>query len=293
MMKKLLVCCAFVLLMLSLTAAAFAAEIHVNEEKPADWNERELLRITFFAAYKSDSYLVECGGQKMFVDGGATRWRDKTMASLTELDALSFDYLYSSHPHDDHIDNQYSMVYRDLITVKEFLSAFPVDYKGEDSARLKKMLKVLDQKGIPYRQFMNGEELHLGDAAVRMLRWENGDSVNSKSGTLRYTFGDASILIPADLSGRGQHEYLAMFTSDELKADIIKAPHHGIMLMVPEFIDAVDPELVVFTSKASAIKKSAAQVEKRGIRDIFNNDGRMVLETDGTVWYVNQEKGTF
>ena len=292
-MKKLSVFFACVLLALSLTISAVAAEIHINEEKPADWNERDLLRITFFAAYKSDSYMVECGGMRMFVDGGATRWRDKTVASLTELGALDFDYLYSSHPHDDHIDNQYSMIYRDLITAKEFLTAFPLDYKGQDNARLKKMLKVLGERGIPYRQFLNGEELTMGGTTVRMMRWDNGDSVNSKSGTLRYTYGDATILIPADLSGRGQREYMAMFAAEDLKADIIKAPHHGIMLMVPEFIDVVDPKLVVFTSKASAIKKSAAQVENRGIRDIFNNDGRMVLETDGTVWYVTQEKGTF
>ena len=58
------------LLLFSLLCASAFAEVYVNEEKPADWDQRDLLKVTFYEEVTDEAITVECGGKLMMVDGG-------------------------------------------------------------------------------------------------------------------------------------------------------------------------------------------------------------------------------
>ena len=46
------------LLVCILLCSAASAEIHVGEEKPADWDQRDLLKITFFEEVTDEAILI-------------------------------------------------------------------------------------------------------------------------------------------------------------------------------------------------------------------------------------------
>ena len=46
-----------------------SGEVYLTGEKPSDWEERNLLRLTVFAAGRSDCMLLECGGESKLLAG--------------------------------------------------------------------------------------------------------------------------------------------------------------------------------------------------------------------------------
>ena len=81
--------------------------------------------------------------------------------------------------------------------------------------------------------------------------------------------------------------------SEALKADIVKAPHHGITPMVVEFLEAVSPQAVLITNDDSRVDKGRLQLESRGMPAYYSGEGTVVFETDGEDWYIYQLDGQF
>lgn len=279
------------------------AEVYLNREKPADWYERELLTITMMDFYQNDAFVLQCGGAVMLIDGGVRKhW--KTMMEWLEENGISHvNILFNTHPHDDHLDGQIHMLSSGRLTADVFISPFQKDYNNEYQ---KKMVALLDEKGIPYVQMMPEEELVLGRSTVegyqvpeegdpegmeaRMIlyRWPDAKDTNSRSGVLWLHYGDATILLPGDLTGGGERWMATHYGPEGLHSDILKSPHHGIVRMVPEFLKAVDPALTVITNRQTA--KAKSQLDTAGYANICTSGGIVVLETDGKDWYVTQSK---
>ena len=143
---------------------------------------------------------------------------------------------------------------------------------------------------------LTGETLMLGaqddaQASLKLYRCEDGSDLNLRSGVLMVRFENASILLTADLSGEGQNWFLEHYDMAELRADILKAPHHALTIMVKEFLDDIDPALVIFTNSKSNSQAAAAQINAREKELLYVGDGTIALETDGVDWYVTQEEG--
>ena len=52
------------------------AEVFLNKQKPADWEERDLLKITVMDFVQNDAFILQCGGESMIIDGGSTKhWK--------------------------------------------------------------------------------------------------------------------------------------------------------------------------------------------------------------------------
>ena len=261
------------------------AEVFLNQEKPADWEERDLLRITALSFIQNDAFVLECGGEVMLLDGGSALRGDDLHQFLAEHDMLHVKMIFNSHPHDDHIEALYLNIKNSGLTADEFISPFPADYKLKGDYQ-RKMVSLLEEKGIPFRQMLPGEQLQLGGTVMTLYRAEKGDT-NATSGVLMIRFGKASILMTGDISGEAEKLIMADVGEEALKADILKAPHHGIMRMVSAFLTAVSPELGIVTSRKDT--KAQEQFENKKIPCIWTGLGDTVLETDGTDWYVNQE----
>ena len=281
-----------------LMAGTAQAEVYIEQEKPADWEERDLLRITALYALDCDSFVVECGGQSMLVDGG-NKPKEKSLTDfLTERGLQHLDIIFNSHPHDDHIEAVYNALLHDGITADVFISPFRENYLAQDGLEFhKKTLRVLEQKGIPFRQMFSGEELTIGGATARLYRYD-GDkkktdgrsmTLNDMSGVLWIRFGNSAILLTADIGGTVQQMMAEEFGAEGLKSDILKAPHHGKNAVNPEMLKAVDPKLVIITGKVARTGDCMLQMNRAGIAWKRTSYGNVVMETDGTDWYVNQE----
>ena len=85
-----------------------AARAEIYDELPCeDWYRRPLLRLTAFNTAQSDCLLLECGGQRMMVDGGSAPFRADLKAALEERGITHFKYLLNTHFHEDHISGLY------------------------------------------------------------------------------------------------------------------------------------------------------------------------------------------
>ena len=235
MIRK-LICGFFCTLILLSSACVAHADVYIDQEKPEDWEERDLLRIWALYALDCDSFVVECGGETMLIDGGNKPKEADLTAFLEEHGWQHLNMIFSTHPHDDHIEAQYNALMHDKITADVFLSPFAEDYKANDRLEFqRKTVKVLNEKGIPFRQVSTGDELMLGSAKMVVYRYgketkkPGGGSmtINDMSAVLWIHFGDSTILLTADIGGTIQKMLAQEFGAEGLKSDILKAPHHG------------------------------------------------------------------
>lgn len=272
------------LLVCILLCSAASAEIHVGEEKPADWDQRDLLKITFFEEVTDEAILIECGGKVMMDDAGHGPYWQRLWPYLEEHGLTHIDIMYNSHPHYDHLEGEIYLVMLTDIQVDGFYSPFPEDYPHRLQ---KKAVKTLKEHNIPYHQLMQDEPFKLGNAEIVMYYWPDGQDPNTLSGTLYITFGDSTIMIPSDLTGPGQ-KYLLETYGSKLKCDILKIPHHGLGRLVTEFLPAVQPQLAIYTNYTKSTEVCDRQLKKYDIPFMHTSAGTIYVETDGSDWYVEQ-----
>lgn len=283
-MRKLLT----LLFLLCLPALA-AAEVRIGQEAPADWAARETLRVTLLQTGRSDAILVECGGEAMLIDGGDASWAQAVQHDLEKRGLTAFRYFLNTHPHNDHIEGL-TWLMRQGYKPGRFMSPFAADWTG-DSYHVE-AVKVAWDSGIPFRLVRDGDVFPLGTASVHIYRSTAYPGVNDRSAIQLITFGESRILLCADLSGNAQKAIMKALPEGALAAEIVKAPHHGENAMVTEFLTAVEPSLVLCTSGSEEAPDLARQAKSRDLPLMYSGEGEIVLETDGTDWYVVQREKT-
>ncbi len=286
-MKRIL--CLLLTLLALLGALPAQAQVYVEQEAPADWAQRDLMRLTVFRTGESDCMLLEAGGEAMMIDGGSNKYREKLRDALAARNISQLKYLFSTHPHDDHIDGLYRLMQYG-VTAEEFLSPFPEKFKNNLQQRT---VKQAEKSGIPYRQLKNGDTLSLGEANLTIYRWDAGTSVNALSALTRVEFGGSALLLCADITGDAQKYFLKTLPAEALKADVVKVPHHGHTPFVTEFLTAVDPGYIFCTNYGGKTPKTAGQAKYRSLPIQYSGDGTIIAETDGVDWYIHQLKKQF
>lgn len=280
------------LLILCLLFGLRCASAEVFDTLPREnWYQCPLLRLTAFNAAQSDCLLLECGGESMMVDGGTAAYREALQDALRERGISRLRYLLNTHYHEDHISGLIGLM-EDGFAVDEYLHPYSAgSVNGNEYQRA--AIRVANERGIPVRQIASGDTLLLGEAVITLYRYDEGLSVNGRSVIARVQMGEASLLLGADIIGDTQSWCLRTLPREMLDADILKAPHHGISVMTSGFLDAVSPELILMTNNRERAAEGEAQAAKYGIPTLYTNEGRVVLETDGTDWYVYQAEGAF
>ena len=168
----------------------------------------------------------------------------------------------------------------------EFVSVFARDFKNDLQ---KRTVKEVDKAGIPYRQLQVGDVLTLGDATLTVYRWEKGSTINDLSPMTKLVYKDASALLTADITGLAQRYFMGELDPEIIKADVAKFPHHGLTPFVTEFLDIVDPDFLWATNNNNDdVRKAKNQINNRKIPAKFSGAGTIILETDGTDWYIRQ-----
>ena len=209
-----------------LCGLCFPAGAQVYEqEMPADWQEKDVLRITAFAVGEGDALLLQCGGESMMVDGGPKPFRDPMKAAMEQRGIRHFKYLLNTHSHDDHIDGLYYLMLNGF-TADEYLHPYTEWWARADKELHGRTIQLTEKLGIPNRQVGEGDTLTLGGAELKLHRYTKVNNTNAKSLLTKVTFGHATALLCADITGRAQKGFLTQLAPEDLKADVIKIPHH-------------------------------------------------------------------
>lgn len=261
-----------------------AAEVHWNETPPEDWSSRDLMRLTVFRTGEGDAMLLEYGGECMLIDGAPEKYRDSLWEALQSRGIGRVRFMFSTHPHEDHIDGLYHML-RFGLQVDEFISPFPMDYSFDHHVRVVKQIKAKD---IPYTQLMNGDCFYLGAVELETWRWMEGKTIDAQCPLTRVSFGDCVLLLTSDIIGSSQEYLMKILPAEWLKADVMKAPHHGLTGANKTFLDTVSPEFIFITNYSGKTATMDGQAKYRNIPYAHSGDGTIVLECDGVDWYIYQ-----
>ena len=283
-MKKILL----MLLTAVLLCTAAAAEIHLivdESQLPEGWTEKELFRLTALDTDRSDAMLLQCGGENMMIDGGYVSYYPRLEEYFAEHGITQFKYLYNTHPDSDHIHGLSKMMNSGKYEVGSFLSAVKQNYTGTKFH--KTTMSVVKKHGIPYVQIFDGDVLTLGGATLTVIRCDENWGVNNRSAACQVRFGNSTMFLPGDCGNDPLKYFLANRDHALLKCDIMKAQHHGINGIVEEFYEVAAPEFVfVPNAKANLTPDKQKHFENKGAW--FNGDGTIIMETDGTDWYIWQ-----
>ena len=280
MMKKWIAVLA-ALVMLFGTAAA---EVFLGQP-PENWAEN-VLRVTAIPVGEGDAILLECGGESMLVDGGPSARFHQLTAALEARGITHFRYMLNTHYHDDHIEGLYHLM-KEGWTADEYMHPYS-DIMVEGNDREKRTVEMARRKGITVHRLHTGDEFALGGASVTVFRHWDIPNANARSMIERVQFGEASIWLAADITGKAQAFYAGDLAPEMLKADILKVPHHGITAVEASFMDAVAPAFCVVTNHEKDVPLMHSQMESRGLPALYCADGEVIMETDGRDWYVWQ-----
>ena len=289
MIKKLLVWALLLLLTLPILPAV-GEEAILNQINglnsdfsfPAD---AKLLEVYFPKINGCDAAFVRYGEYSMLIDCAGEQWR-ATEALLEKLNVTELTYALNSHPDADHIGG-FNHVLKS-IPAEEFLLGFPENYSEGDSLRFK-VYSDLHTLGIPFRQVKNGDTIEFGDVEITVYQRTDASltRVNNKSVMLMIRLGQRSIFFTGDIQRDAQLLLIADRENLELKADILKAPHHGYNNMQAGFLDMVSPELVIITSGRGSAGVTQQLAEEK-IQHYFCENGILRLATDGSIWTVER-----
>lgn len=208
---------------------------------------------------------------------------------LWSLGYTRVDYLVATHGDADHIGGL-SDVARNFDVGQSIIGSLTIREHGKD-AELKRFLQTIAARDIPLGQVSAGQRFEIEGVRIEVL-WPpagaSGASSNNDSVVIRLVYGRLSVLMTGDIE-RATESVLAGSRAD-LRADILKAPHHGSRTSSSEdFLGEVEPECVVI----SVGERSRFGHPHEIVLDRYRQRGMRVFQTgrDGMVTVSADESG--
>ncbi|MBO2515676.1 MAG: hypothetical protein CW338_00170 [Clostridiales bacterium] len=275
----------------------FQRDSFVKPDSPVEWvdespfagtEEDELLQIDYLGIRQGDCIIITFRGKRMLVDGGENFRYAAVEKYLQSKRIDRFDCFLLTHAHADHIGLPVRMLNHGYIPQIQYSPYEEDDRYGEWSS----YAKQLKEAGTELVRLQTGDTVSFGDdVTLKVFRWDAGGSIsiNDHSMVVMVQFGDARMLLTADVTGKAQKWLMQNFAPEEFKCDIMKAPHHGNNFLQAELADAASPSLVIITNPKSYTKDLNGQLDRRHIPHI-DISVTVHCQTDGKVWYIWREK---
>lgn len=259
--------------------------------------QRPPLTIHFFDVGQGDSMLLHFpNGTKMLLDAGGKAYgtfdigKEVLTPTLRWHRVHRLDWVALSHPHPDHFGG--------LLAVFDDhpVGAFWSTGQAGHHPAFRKLRQKRAQKGIPQRLFLKPSTHQIGKVAVDILHPFPGPSegktyywslhANDNSLVMRLRYGKIKILLTGDLERRGE-ELLTQRWPD-LRADVLKVPHHGSRTSSSErLLNSVRPQIAIFclgrNNQFGFPHKEVWRRYRRRRIDTWRTDqhGQITLTTDG------------
>ena len=255
---------------------------HVGEA-PAFSSDEELLEVYVCPLGGADCALLMVPGQSMMVDLGKSTDVPVILGMLRWLGVSHVDIVFNSHPHSDHIGGTAGLL--KSCTFGVFMTAYPEDYKGDGVYQVNNM-NALREAHVPIQHVDNGDIFPLGPASCTVMRRDiSNPNVNQTSAMLMVQYGECRLLLTGDVFGIALQHLAEEY---DVKADIMKYPHHGIDTISPIFIREVAPEFAYFTHAIRGSEKGQQSLYWFGVPYDFATEGILHFSTNGEYWLIER-----
>ncbi len=258
------------------------------------------LSISVLDVGQGESLLIEFpNGETLVMDGGGFYKNRLDVGKRVVAPFLwnrgirKIDYMVATHSDNDHIRGLYALL--DLFPVKHFLTLGD-NFVGRRLGNLQNRALSKGAKLLPLK--MN-KPINIGEVRLIPLHPEPGSPTdsgrridNDLSLVMRLEYKNFSMLLfTGDISDKIEEKLSN--SQHQLKADILKAPHHGSRFSnSPAFIEAVAPGTVIFSSgylnrMRHPHPETLERYQKAGV-DIRRTDahGAVQVITDGNDYQI-------
>lgn len=261
------------------------------------------LRITFINVGQGDAILVEApNGHRMLIDAGGKPaysqssfdpGRQIVVPYLARSGIRRLDLVVNSHSHEDHLGGLPAVV--DKLPVGAAIMA-PV---AHPTPLLYQYEELLRAKGVPTYFAISGDALNLDprlqisvlDPPAQNYEGTRSD-LNNNSLVLQIRYGRVVFLLTGDveqeaLGHLAEAARAGALPVNDLRADVLKAPHHGSSTSIDEgFASLVRPRFVVISVGKNSFGHPAPETlrfwQDRSATILrTDQDGAITFETDG------------
>ena len=249
----------------------------------------DLLDIWFPIHRDQDAAIFRYQSQVWMLDCGDERAQEEIVPLLQFLGIGQVDRLINTHPHHDHLNGLYAI--DAAVPVRELMICFPEDATRHMTAAM----EYCKGNGIPVSTFEDESILGMGDGFVTFLAWLKAgeeESINDRSAVFRVSYGDCDMLFTADIEWAGMNALLDALSPEDLKADLLRYPHHGKSAMPVSLFSAIDPALTIITNttRIAELKESTKFLGNQHAAVTYTHRPPYVihLQTDGRHWLCDQ-----
>ena len=243
--------------------------------------EGELI-LTMIDVGQADSFLFQQNGKTALVDCGTRSGGDTVVAYLKELGITKIDYVFGTHPHDDHMGGMY-----DVITNFEIGKIIIPDVEdGKVTSNwYEKLITEIATGGYNFEYAKLGKVYTLGDATFKIIGQltEYKGDLNNYSTVMKVSFGEMDVIMTGDAEIVVEEEILK--SGENIDAEILKMGHHGSDTSTSdEFLDAISPDYALISTEIGnmhehPIKSVMDKLESRGIPVYRTDESGTVIVT--------------
>ncbi len=242
---------------------------------PISTNVEGELKLTMIDVGQADSFLLEQNGKTALIDCG-TRYTGKDVVQYLQSKSITkIDYVFGTHPHDDHMGGMY-----DVITNFEIGTIIlPEVEVGEVTTNWYiKLITEVKEENYNLEYAKEGTTYELGNAILKVLGpiSKPKNNLNNYSTIIKVTFGEMDIIMTGDAETEVEAEIIAKY-GEELDAEILKVGHHGSDTSTSdEFLESVSPEYALISAKIGnkykhPIKSTMQKLENAGVK-VYRSD---------------------
>ncbi len=253
------------------------------------------LHVIFMDVGQGDAIFIETpAGRQVLVDGGPI---EATLLSQLGRQMpfwdRTLDLVVLTHPDSDHINGLVPVLERYRVDGVVFRE---VPLEAEVYAH---WLQLLEAEQTAVYRGEAGLEIALDDGLVMTVLHPGGSliggtdpDVNNNSVVTRLAYGEVSVLLTGDIEAEVEQQLAA--DDVPLESTVLKAAHHGsCSSTTSEFLEAVDPEVVVisvgaenrFGHPCAEVLERLADLpiyrtDQQGVIEVVSDGARVWVETD-------------
>lgn len=207
-------------------------------------------RVIMLDIGQGDSMLIQTNGKNILVDASKIDTRKELLAKLDKYNVKSLDLVISTHAHEDHIGGMDAVL--NTIPVKEIY-----DPGAPSTSKLfLNYLKKIKEKKIKFTVPQAGSKVMLGPNTYLEFytpidkKHVVKEGANNTSLVFKLVDSKFSMLFTGDIE-KDVENILVQQYGNNLKSDVLKAPHHGSSTSsTQKFLDKVQAKDVVISCAA-------------------------------------------
>ena len=265
-----------------------------KDDNPSIQVDGELI-LTMVDVGQADGFILEHSEKVVVIDCGTRSTGKNMVKQLQEKGITKIDYLFGTHPHDDHMGGMLT-----ILNNFEIGKVIIPEAEGITSDWYNNLINTLAEGDYEIEFSKKGNTYQFGDVKITVLeQMENPvKNTNNYSAIMKITYGEMDIIMTGD--AETEVEEILLESGQDISAEILKIGHHGSDTSTSEkFLDAVDPLYALISCSVGnrykhPTEETMNKLQTRNV-EVYRTDesGTIVLTITATDVTFNCEPGDY